>query len=496
MLEGNVALRLGILLAYLLFLVGFGIKQGLKVKTETDYNMGGRDIPGWVAALSERATGESAWCLVGFPGFAYASGLVTVWTAIGLSLGNVIAWSAIANKMRAEADQYDAQTYVDWIAKRHGKSKSAHAARLIGAFIIIFMFTFYVEAQLLGGGKTLNVMFGLNPTTGILLTMAVIIPYSVLGGFGSVVYTDCVQSIIMIFTLIVTPIVGVFYIANAPDGAVFAHSIGQALATAGPEYQGMAYGLKGILAGFAIASEFAWIIAYLGGCPHLTVRFMSVRNEKEWKMGRNVAIAWTICGYTGAVVIGLVGLAIFGPGQLADAEMVMPSVALTVMPPVIGVICVVGAIAAMISTADSMLIVTSSEFCENIVKPTMEKKGRKLTDKEELRISRMTTVAVGLLATVLPFVLPATMVNTVVSFAWAGMGNPFAVTTCCTLFWKKYTGKAACWTMVCGFLGTVLWQISPWNSIINARLVGVIPAILAAIIVTNLTQGTDEVETA
>lgn len=492
MLEGNTTLRLIILIVYLSFIVGFGIRQGLKAKSSTDYNMGGRNIPGWVAALSERATGESAWCLVGFPGFAYASGLVTVWTAVGLALGNIIAWSAIANKMRREAAEFDAQTYVDWVAKRHGNSKAAHAARLVGAFIIIFMFTFYVEAQLLGGGKTLNVMFGLNPTVGILLTMCVIIPYTVIGGFQSVVYTDCVQSIIMIFTLIVTPIVGIFYIANAPDGAVFAHSIGEALANAGPEYKGMAYGLKGIAAGFAIASEFAWIIAYLGGCPHLTVRFMSIRDEKQWKLGRNIAISWTVCGYAGAVLVGLVGLAIFGPNALADAEMVMPSVALTVLPSFIGIICVVGAIAAMISTADSMLIVTSSEFCENILKPSMRKRGRELSIKDELRISRMVTVVVGLLATALPFIIPANMVNAIVSFAWAGMGNPFAVTTLCTLFWKKYTGKAALWTMICGFLGTVLWQISPMNSFVNARLVGVIPAILAAVIVTNLTQNSDK----
>ncbi len=159
--------------------MGFGIYQGMKAKNTTDFNMGGRDVPGWAAALSERATGESAWCLVGFPGYAFAAGIVSIWVAVGLSLGNIFAWTVLANKMRKEADHYDAQTYVDWIAKRHAKSKSATAVRMFGSFIVIFLFAFYVEAQVIGGGKTLNALFGLPQVIGIFLTMAVIIPYTV-----------------------------------------------------------------------------------------------------------------------------------------------------------------------------------------------------------------------------------------------------------------------------------------------------------------------------
>jgi sodium/proline symporter len=176
---------------------------------------------------------------------------------------------------------------------------------------------------------------------------------------------------------------------------------------------------------------------------------------------------------------GLVGLAIFGPSGVEDPEQIMPLVAMTVFPPVIGALCITGAIAAMLSSADSMLVLTSSEFTENILKPVIMK-GKKLDPKKELAISRIVTLIVGLAAVGLAFLLPSAMVYTVVSFAWASMGNPFAVVTCCTLFWDKYTGKAAFWTMVFGFFGTVLWQISPMNSVIDARLVGLFPALFAA----------------
>lgn len=479
----NTTLNLTVLGLYLVFLVLVGMYQGRKAKNTTDYNMGGRNIPGWAAALSERATGESAWCLVGFPGYAFASGMVSIWVAIGLAAGNIVAWTALANKMRKEAELYDAQTYVDWIYRRHGKSKSATAIRLVGSFIVIFLFAFYVEAQLIGGGKTLNTLFGLPQATGILLTVAVIIPYTMYGGFQSVVYTDCIQSILMIATLIIAPIWGIIYIQSAPD--VYARSIPEALRLASETHMSLTGGLKGLVAGFMIASNFAWFIAYLGGCPHLTVRFMSMRDEAAWKTGRNIAIAWTVFGYAGAVLIGMVGLAIFGPGGVPDAEQIMPLVVMKIFPPVIAALCVTGAIAAMLSTADSMLIVTSSEFSENILKPILLK-GQALDPKKELMISRSVTLVVGLAALGLAFLLPAQMVYKIVSFAWASMGNPFSVVTCCTLFWGKYTGKAALWTMICGFLGTVLWQISPMNATIDARLMGIVPALLAAYFVTQM----------
>lgn len=487
----NNVLNLTVLFTYMALLMGVGIYQGRKAKTTTDFNMGGRNIPGWAAALSERATGESAWCLVGFPGFAFAAGVVSIWVAVGLFLGNVVAWTVLANKMRKEAEKYDAQTYVDWVAKRHAKSKSATAVKLFGSFIVIFLFAFYVEAQLIGGGKTLQALFGLPQVIGILVTMAVIIPYTVWGGFQSVVYTDCVQSVLMILTLVGAPLYGLYYISVTPG--MYATSVVEALHLAGPTFMDWTGGAKGIFAGFMIASNLAWFIAYLGGCPHLTVRFMSMRDEGAWKLGRNIAVVWTFFGYAGAIGIGLIGLAIFGPGGIPDAEMVMPLVVLKIFPPVLAAICVTGAIAAMLSTADSMLIVTSSEFTENILRPVILK-GKAMDPKKELLISRMVTVAVGLSALVLAFVIPANMVYTIVSFAWGCMGNPFAVVTCATLFWDKFTGTAALWTMICGFFGTILWQVSPLNAIIDARLAGVFPALIAAYFVTKMTYGKDSCE--
>ena len=479
-------IKLIVLVVFIGSLLGYGIYHGRNTKSSSDFNTGGRSVPGWVAALSERAAAESAWTLVGLPGFAFMFGLISIWVALGLLLGNILAWTVIAKRMREEAEKYDAQTYVDWIAKRHAGSKAVTAVRVVGSFIVIFLFAFYIDAQLIGGSKTLHSLFGLPQTWGVFIFLAVILPYAVYGGFNSVVYADCIQSILMICALVIAPIYGLWYITDAP--AVWQHSIFDALRLASPTHMSLTGGLTGVAAGFMIANNFAWVLAYLGGMPHLTTKFMAMKDEHNWRIGRNIAIAWTFFGYLGALLIGAIGLAIYGPTGIADAEQIMPIVMMRLFPPFIAAVFIVSAIAAMISTADSMLLVTASEFTENILKPVFLK-GRDISYKKSLLISRITMLVVGGCALALAFILPSNMVYNIVAFAWAALGNPFAVVTCASLFWRKYTGTAALWTMIVGFLGTIAWHLSPFQAHIDSRLAGIIPAIITAYVVTRFTYG-------
>lgn len=481
--------KLVVLLVFCGGLIGYGVYSGRRTKSSSDFNLGDKSAPGWVVALSERAAAESAWTLVGLPGFAFMFGLVSIWVALGLLLGNILAWTVIAKKMREEAEKYEAQTYVDWIAKRHHGSKAITAVRVVGSFIVIFLFAFYIDAQLIGGGKTLNSLFGLPAMIGVLLMVIVILPYAVYGGYNSVVYADAIQSALMIGALVISPLYGLWYIGHTPD--VWQSSIFEALKLASPTHMSLTGGMEGFAAGFMIANNFAWVIAYLGGMPHLTTRFMSMKDEHNWKIGRNVAITWTFFGYFGAILIGLVGLAMYGPNGIADAEQIMPTVMLRLFPPVIAALFIVSAIAAMLSTADAMLLVTASEFTENILKPVFMK-DKELSHKKALAISRFTMFVVCVCATALAFVLPSKMVYNIVAFAWAGLGNPFAVVTCASLFWKKFNGTAALWTMIIGFLGTICWYLSPLQAHIDCRLGGVFPAIIAAYVVTQMTKDNKE----
>lgn len=477
-MEGHTTQILIVMICYLALLVSWGIYQGRKVRTACDYSIAGRCLPGWAAALSERATGESSWALLGLPGFAYATGIASVWTAIGCVAGIVVVWWAIAWRLRDEAERYEVNTFTDYIARRHGET--GRQIRLWGSLTIVFFFFFYVGAQFLGGGKTLDSMFGLDPRLGMLLTAIVIVPYTVYGGFRSVVYTDVVQAIVMITALVVGPIVGIAVIAKAPD--VFARSIPAAIAAAGKGYGSWTGAASGFAAGAAIMGGFSWFFGYLGGQPQLSMRFMAISDAGQARRGRNIGIAWTVLAYIGALSLGWIGIALFGPAGLEDPEYVMPAVMLRIFPPAVAAVLITGAIAAMISTADSLLILSASELSENIVKPALARRGGEPGDG--LRHSRLVTALLAAVALVVAYLSPSNLIYTIVGFVWAGIGGTFSVVILCTLFWKRFHGRAALAVIIAGLLFTILWIVTGMESVLSSRFMTFVVAGLTAIVAT------------
>jgi sodium/proline symporter len=466
------------MVSYLALLILWGIYQGRKVKTDSDYAIAGRNLPGWIAALSERATGESSWALLGLPGAAYAMGLTEIWTAIGCVAGIIFAWALLSWRLQKEAAKYEVNTYTEYIAKKH--SSSEKWIRVIASATIVFFFFFYVGAQFLGGGKTLHTMFSIDAKIGMLITAAIIVPYTIYGGFRSVVYTDMIQAIVMIITLIAGPIVGIIYISNHPD--IFANSIPQALQTAGPTYLSLTDGATGFMAGVVIVGGFSWFFGYLGGQPQLSMRFMAIRDFKQAKKGRNIGIAWTVIAYIGALSLGWIGIAIFGPEGLQDQEYVMPAVLLEIFPPVIAAILITGAIAAMISTADSLLILSATEFSENLLKPALKEKT--VDKRKNLLRSRIVTALLAVVALILAYLSPADLIYTLVSYVWAGIGGTFSIVILFSLFWKRYHGKAVIVTIITGMLFTIIWITTGMDKVVTARLLTFFVAGIAAVAAT------------
>ena len=473
----NTTQLLIVMISYMSLLILWGLYQGRKVKSSSDYAIAGRNLPGWVAALSERATGESSWALLGLPGAAYATGLLEIWTAIGCVVGIIFAWIVLAWRLRDEAEKYQINTFTEYLSKRHGEV--GKWIRIVGSFTIVFFFFFYVGAQFLGGGKTLQTMFDIDAKYGMLITAAIIVPYTIYGGFRSVVCTDVIQAIVMIIALIVGPIMGFIYIADHPE--LFAQSISGALQKAGPEYNSILGGLKGFGAGIVIMSGFSWFFGYLGGQPQLSMRFMAIKSTKQAKQARNIGVLWTIIAYIGALCIGWIGIAIFGPTGLEDREFVMPAVILEVFPPFIAAILITGAIAAMISTADSLLILSATELSENLIKPLSKKK----TDaKKNLFRSRAITALLAVIALGIAYVSPSDLIFTLVSYVWAGIGGTFSVVILLTLFWKRFHGKAALATIIVGMLFTILWISTGMEEHITSRILTFFVALLVAVIGT------------
>lgn len=212
------------------------------------------------------------------------------------------------------------------------------------------------------------------------------------------------------------------------------------------------------------------------------MRFMAIKDSNQAKRGRNIGIVWTILAYIGALSIGWIGIALFGPHGLQDPEYVMPKVMLSLFPPILAAILITGAIAAMISTADSLLILSSTELSENILRKVDSKAGS--GHRQALIRSRLVTAAPAVVALILAYLSPSKLIYTLVGYVWAGIGCTFSVVILFTLFWKRFSGKAVLITILSGLAFTIIWISTGLEEIITARVMTFMVAGLAAVIST------------
>ena len=251
-----------IFVLYLIFLIFVGIGTFKLNKTQEDYLLAGRRLGPWVTAFSERASGESAWLILALPGAAIAVGLGEVWTVIGITVGIIASWFLIAEKLRIETEKYQALTIPEYLHRRY--DDSSNIIRLFSALIIAFFFAFYVSAQFHASGKVLKTLFDIDTVTGISIGATVIISYTLMGGFFAVAWTDLLQGILMIGTLIILPIAGFIELQSSQV------SLTQSLSQAGPAHTSFTMGKEGLAGLAVILGGLSWGLGYLGQ-PHLVI---------------------------------------------------------------------------------------------------------------------------------------------------------------------------------------------------------------------------------
>jgi sodium/proline symporter len=409
-------------------------------------------------------------------GFAFAAGLSAVWIAVGCVAGITVSWLWFAKEFRRERDKYDALTLPDYLATKY--ASQGKFIRWFSSVIIILFFVLYVAAQFSGGGKTLNITFGIPVTWGIVISAVVVILYAMAGGFFSVVWTDVLQAILMIITLVVTPIVALIAISRSNL------SIANALASAGGGLDSWTGGAVGFAAGTLVFNNFAWFFGYLGGQPQLDARWMAMRSDRDVKIGATIAITWTILAYAGAITLGIAAITLFGTGAVSDPEQILPFMLLQLMPPWIAGILLAGAVAAMMSTADSQLLIATSSISEDIIHKALHKD---FSDRKLVLISRITILVVGVIALVMAFTSKS-LIYTLVHWAWAGIGCSFAPAVILSFFWKRFTAWGVVASLVSGFATTVIWMTTGLDAIFTARAATFIIAFVCAVLVTLLSK--------
>jgi sodium/proline symporter len=279
----------------------------------------------------------------------------------------------------------------------------------------------------------------------------------------------------MILTLVVTPVVMMVKVWAGPV------SIGAALTAAGGGMDSLTGTASGFAAGILIFNNFAWFFGYLGGQPQLNARFMGMRDDRQVRIGRNIAVAWTLLAYGGAITIGLCAVALFGPRALADAEMILPHTLAQLFPWWLAAILLAGAVAAMVSTAESMLIVAGTSISQDVYKGLI-KRGH-APDAHLLAISRGSTLVVGVLGLGLALTTQE-LIYSIVSYAWAGIGCSFAPAVLLSFYWDRFTSLGVVTALVTGLLTTVVWIGSGLDQHVTAMAVTFFFSLGAAVLVT------------
>ncbi|TYP93504.1 solute:Na+ symporter, SSS family [Fodinibius salinus] len=453
---------------YLLLLVGIGIYSS-RFSSEgiSEFFIGGRKINRFVVALSAVVSGRSAWLLLGVTGMAYAQGASAVWAVAGYIIVELFLFLYYARRLRNFSEAYDCITVPDFFAKRFNDTDGRLRMVLVVVFLI-FMIS-YVAAQFVAGGKAFASSFPIDQTTGIFISAAIILAYTVLGGFLAVSLTDMFQAIFMVFALVVLPFLAIWDAGGLP--AVLSQ-------------------LTDFEAGFVdpFAITVGGFLGFVGiglgspGNPHILSRYMAIDDAKQLRWSAVVGTIWNVVMGWGAIFIGLAGRVYFPEVEMlpaADTENLYPILAQQHLSPVVFGIVVASIFAAIMSTADSQLLVAASAVVRDIYDRII-KKGQQLSQKKLVRYSR--AVVVALVAVALFFSLVAQeLVFWLVLFAWAGLGAAIGPTSILALYWKGTTRAGVFAGLLTGTLTTIVWYYVP---ILKNNLYELIPAFFLSLIAT------------
>ncbi len=475
-------------IAYFVLVLAVGIWFFLKSKSkgEKEYFLGGRNMNGLVAAFSAGASDMSAWVLMGLPGAICVAGLGEVWISIGLFIGTICAWLFVAPKLRRFAIKADDAITIPQFLSNRFKAKNP-VLRISCAVIFVIAYCVYTASSLSACGTLFNTVLGIDPTIGMIVAAVVILVYTLLGGFNAVCWTDFFQGLIMLAALMFVPIIALFIIT--PQAT--AETITQ---TTPNFYNLLSSGKFDWTSVSGILSGLGWGLGYFG-MPHILVRYMSIRSEKEMKKSQAIGIGWFFVIVLMATLVGIIGREFFGDIYLeggveaGNQETIFIKMVRCIFTPytalaLIGGLMLSAIVAASMSTADSQLLASSSSFASDIYKTAIKKDA---SDKEMLWVGRIAVAVVLILALVIVFIPGSGGIMDLVGSAWAIFGAAFGPTILLALFWRRFNYKGAVSGIITGFLLTVFWMFAfnkgnaSW--ICNTGLYEIVPGFVVGLIV-------------
>lgn len=457
----------------ILLVIGYyGYKQATSNLSE--YMLGGRSIGPYITALSAGASDMSGWMIMGLPGEVYSTGLSAIWITIGLSLGAYINYFVVAPRLRVYTEVAgDAITLPDFFSNR--LNDKSNLLKIISGLIIVVFFTLYTHSGFVSGSKLFESAFGLNYHYGLIVVAVIVIFYTFFGGYLAVSITDFFQGVIMLIAMVMVPTVALMQL----NGWDTFNQIAEMKPTNLDLFKGTTF--------IGIISLFAWGLGYFGQ-PHIIVRFMSIKSHKLLPKARRVGISWMIVGLTGAVGVGLTGIAFVADRniKLEDPETLFIVMSQVLFHPLVGGFLLAAILAAIMSTISSQLLVTSSSLTEDFYKLIRGAEHAKEHEKEFVLVGRLSVLAVAIVAISIAWSPNDTILN-LVGNAWAGFGAAFSPLVIYSLYWKGLTRTGAMSGMIVGALVVIIWitvvkPMADVNEIFG--LYEMIPGFFSSVIVT------------
>ncbi len=446
-------LKLAAVVIYCSILLVIGWAASKRMHSIRDFFAGGKNMGFLSVAFSARATGESAWLLIGLTGTGFALGVQSFWVVAGELLGVGGAWLLMAKRFKRLTNRYDSITMPDYLESRF--RDTGHRLRLLAAGALLVFVPIYAGSQVFATGKAFNAFLAWDHYLGATVGFLVVLFYITKGGFVAVVWSDVFQGTLMVVGLVMLPIVGLLEAGGVTN-------IIDSLRETSPSHLSMTAGQGWSVMTIATVVGFAAIgIGFLGS-PQVFVRFISLRHESEIRKGAAVALTWTLLADAGAVLTGVIGRALYDSTQIGgDQDNILPFMSQELLPAFVSGIFIAMVLSAIMSTIDSLLVVASSaavrDYWQRTRRPDMP--GASL-----LKLSGWVTMGLAIVAYLIGLGLLAydkdNGVFWIIIFGWSGIAATFCPVVILSLFWSKLTSLAAQCAMIAGFVSVPFFKFA------------------------------------
>ena len=440
---------------YGIIMLWMGYTASRSTHSPNDFFLANRSLKAWVTAISSTASSESAWAVMGTVGLAYKDGLSALWFFPGCLLGYALNWFFIAERLREHSHQKGSLTIPDYLETHF--NDHTHLLRITSVIIIFACMMAYIAAQFLAIGKTFDAIFDISHLVSIPIGGAIVIFYTMMGGFRAVAWTDFIQGLLMVIGLVVLSLTAVIEVGGFAAISQKVNSLAPtALTWMGGKtttvFLGSMIDLLGIGLGYP-------------GQPHVITRYMAAKDTNAIKQGTWIAFGWGTLMYSSAILLGICGKVLFP--ELSDPEHLYPTAAEHLLPIFLTAFVMTSLLAAIMSTISSQLIVAASAMAHDIYSKIIT---NSLNTSQVLTISRLTIFFIGLGAMLIAL-NDIDMIFWFVLFAWSGLGASFGPVILFTLYYKKTSREGAVGGILTGFVTTIIWKVTGLSDSIIYELV-------------------------